>query len=326
MRNIDNLLSHINQKLESLNFVPANYPVAQEYQKEIQEAHSYPLLAGGKRIRPLLTLLMACSLAGEEALHTATPSALAVELIHTYTLVHDDLPCMDNDDLRRGRPTTHKVYGEAKGLLVGDGLLSYAFTLLCQTNWPMENMNFTKEIVETLSAASNPGGVIWGQWLDLSFTGISQTTWEQMELVHNYKTGVLIGASLELGLLCALSHCEEKPSQSKLQTLREKAKQAGLFIGLAFQIIDDILDSTQTTAQLGKTAGKDETQNKFTAIKLLGLEKCELLSAEYSKRALGLLKELASEPCFSNDKNSASNKSYLTLLFVQIESLLSRRN
>jgi geranylgeranyl diphosphate synthase type II len=286
------------------------------WQNEIQQAHVYPLAAGGKRIRPLLTLLMACAVGGEAALKTASPSAVALEMLHTYTLVHDDLPCMDDDDLRRGRPTTHKVYGEAKALLVGDGLLAQSFGMLAQTPWPGE-VCYLKELLESLTAAASPKGVIWGQWLDLSLTGEEATTWEQMEIVHKYKTGALLAACLEMGLLCGLSHTHFE--QPLLKELREKAKEAGFLIGLAFQIWDDILDGTKTTAELGKTAGKDESQNKLTALRLLGEKKSKEFCAAHTLRAKNLLDQIFERLPQSHDQGKNALSSLL-------ESLLSREH
>ena len=285
------LTSKIHQNLEMIDFCIPPHPAASNFQNEIQNAHIYPLVAGGKRIRPLLALLMAQALGGEVALETALPSAMALEMVHTYTLVHDDLPCMDDDDLRRGRPTTHKVYGDAKALLVGDGLLAQSFLTLTKTKWP-NNISLTKELVEILALATSPGGVIWGQWLDLSLTGFEETTWEQMEIVHTFKTGVLLAASLEMGLVCGMAYLNPFPSTETQILLREKIKKSGIHIGLAFQIRDDILDGTKTTKELGKTAGKDEDQNKLTALRLLGSENAQLLCEEHTKKAEQLLKEI----------------------------------
>ena len=317
---IKTLLDKINQSLAEIDFQFEKNP---ELGSEINEAHHYPLLAGGKRIRPLFTLLTAGALGGEKALTTAHNAALAIEMIHTYTLVHDDLPCMDNDDLRRGQPTTHKVYGEAKALLVGDGLLAQAFFILSQTNW-QEKPNFIKELLEVLSKAAAPCGVIWGQWLDLSLTGKNSTTWELMEFVHTHKTGVLIAASLELGFICGISQENHDKSISIIENNREKINKIGLLIGLSFQINDDILDATKTTKELGKTAGKDENQNKYTAIRLLGKEKAQDLSHKYTNFAIELLKEIFIE--FNDAKNSNEINVYQNLLIQQIQSLLMRLN
>lgn len=320
---MDELILKINEQLANLDFEIPSSPSTKFYENEILKAHKHPILAGGKRIRPLLTLLTAGSFGGEEAITTAISSALAIELIHTYTLVHDDLPCMDNDDLRRGLPTTHKIFGEAKALLVGDGLLAQAFFKASQTIWP-KNENFTKEIIEILAQASCPRGVIWGQWLDLSLTGQEETTWEQMEIVHKFKTGVILGASLELGFICGISHLEIPLKQNRIVQLREKIKSAGILIGLAFQIIDDILDTTKTSEELGKTAGKDENQNKFTAVRLLGMEKAKELSLQYTNQAKGILKEILNE--FNHLQKGKERQKYIDFLDDIIGFLLARPN
>ncbi|MBX9702678.1 MAG: polyprenyl synthetase family protein [Silvanigrellaceae bacterium] len=200
----DDLINKINAQIEQLDFSPEN-KTQNFFCHEIAQAHKYPLCAGGKRIRPLLTLLMAGVLNGESGVENAMDCALAVELIHTYSLVHDDLPSMDNDALRRGKPTSHVVYGEAKALLIGDGLLTEAFQVALRN--PKQHSG---AIAQSLSLGSGPRGMIYGQWLDLSFTGAKELTWEQLEHIHTYKTGYLIGTSLELGFLCGCENSHLK--------------------------------------------------------------------------------------------------------------------
>lgn len=320
---IQEMIEQVNEALAKIEF---HFPFSQQmtgYEKELKEAHIYPLAAGGKRIRPLMTLLSAGSVCGAQGIQTAEKAAMAIELMHTYTLVHDDLPCMDNDDLRRGRPTTHKIFGESKALLVGDGLQAQAFLLLSQADW-QQKKDYTKDLLAVLAEAASPNGVIWGQWLDISLTGKEETSWKTMETVHTYKTGVFIAASLEMGLLCGLSQLSQQLEVTLISKLREKIKKAGIYIGLAFQIIDDILDATKTSAELGKTAGKDEQQNKFTAIRILGKEKSQELSTQYTNIAMTLLKEIFAE--FQTAKNNDENNHYQNLLLQQIQILLARSN
>ncbi|MES2615659.1 MAG: polyprenyl synthetase family protein [Bdellovibrionota bacterium] len=323
MTHVQSLVAQINESLAQVHIHFEGCSKTKIYEQEIKDAHTYPLVAGGKRIRPLFTLLMAGALGGEKALTTASKSAIAVEMLHTYTLVHDDLPCMDNDDFRRGRATTHKVYGDAKALLVGDGLLALSFLQLTQTNW-QQGRNYTAELVEILATAASPSGVIWGQWLDLSLTGKEDTDWDLMEIVHTFKTGVLIAASLEMGLICGLSLQKKQYEIQVIKNFREKIKKAGIYIGLAFQIIDDILDTTKTSVELGKTAGKDENQNKFTAIRILGKQRAQELSSQYTHLAIALIKELFAE--FQAAEFNNENNFYAKNLIEQIENLLARPN
>lgn len=290
---------------------------------EISDAYAYPLRAGGKRIRPLFTLLCAGSIGGLNAIEIARKPALAIEKIHTYSLVHDDLPCMDNDDLRRGLPTTHKVYGEAKALLIGDALLTQAFSLLASTKTKDSNQNnYLSYLVEDLAEGAGGNGMIWGQWLDVSMTGATQVTWEQVEIIHKNKTGKLMGASLALGLICGISALERSVPESKIDELRKKIKEVGILIGLSFQIIDDILDVTKSDLELGKTAGKDEIQQKFTAVNLLGIEKAEKLSTTYTQEAISLLKAIFLDPAFKNGDQETLH--FQKTLISQIKLLLSR--
>lgn len=320
------LLKLISSDIASYSLQKESKNIFDEVFSEISAAYTYPLKAGGKRVRPLFTLLCAGAFGGLNAIELARKSALAIEKVHTYSLVHDDLPCMDNDDLRRGLPTTHKIYGEAKALLVGDGLLTQAFSLLATTKFDHSNSNrYISYLVEDLSEGAGTQGMIWGQWLDITLTGASQVTWEQMEQVHKNKTGKLIGASLSLGFICGISTLNNDDIQeNNLIELRKSMKEVGILIGLSFQIIDDILDATKSDLDLGKTAGKDEIQQKFTAIKLLGIEKAEQLSITYTEKAILLLKTIFSNPSFKNLNNEALH--FQKILISQIELLLSRPN
>jgi geranylgeranyl diphosphate synthase type II len=229
-----------------------------ERPESLREAMRYSLLAGGKRLRPILCLA-ACELAGGDSA-LAMPTAVALEMIHTMSLIHDDLPAMDNDDLRRGRPTNHKVYGEANAILAGDALLTRAFEMVAlrSPGVPAEQL---LKVVGELSLASGAPGLVGGQVVDLECEG-KDVDLETLEYIHLHKTGALLRACVLTGALIAGA------PDALLEALRTYARG----IGLAFQIIDDILDVTASSEVLGKTAGKDLTADKTTYPKLLGLE------------------------------------------------------
>ncbi|MEB3270368.1 MAG: farnesyl diphosphate synthase [Synechococcus sp.] len=241
-----------------------------ERPEALRDAMRYSLLAGGKRLRPILCLA-ACELAGGDTA-LALPTAVALEMIHTMSLIHDDLPAMDNDDLRRGRPTNHKVYGEANAILAGDALLTRAFEMVAlrSPGVPAERL---LAVVGELSLASGAPGLVGGQVVDLECEG-KQVDLDTLEYIHLHKTGALLRACVLSGALIAGA------DQELLDALRIYARG----IGLAFQIIDDILDVTASSEVLGKTAGKDITADKTTYPKLLGLEesrrRAEALVAE----------------------------------------------
>lgn len=243
----------------------------------IHQAMRYSTFAGGKRLRPILCLAAAEACSGTEA--AALFPASAVELVHTYSLVHDDLPCMDDDDLRRGRPTAHVVYSEGVAVLAGDALLTEAFTILAQT--PTTALYHTKDYILELSQASGSKKLIGGQILDLE--GESQSlNAEQLVQIHEAKTAALLTSALRLGGMSA--NC----SAAQLQALTD----FGYHLGLAFQVIDDILDVTQTTEQLGKTAGKDEAVEKSTYPAILGLEASKKEATRLTLAALAALNPL----------------------------------
>lgn len=303
------LLSKINQDISqfSIPFDDKMLEICDPQVQEIRHACMHPLLAGGKRTRPLLVLLIAGCLGGEHAVEVARKSALAVELLHTYSLVHDDLPCMDNDDYRRGKPTTHKLYGHAKGLLVGDALLTHAFLELSQTDWK-QGTSLTALLVQTLAECSGASGMIWGQWLDISFTNKSDTSWDELVAIHSHKTGKLLGACLELGFLCAASQFNTQLKPHVLDHIRKQIRHAGICLGIAFQIVDDILDVTQSSQTLGKTARKDEQQNKATAVSLLGITQAEQYAQKYTHQSLEILENILASlfkieihPIFKNE-------------------------
>lgn len=252
------------------------------------EASRYPLEAGGKRVRPLLLLNMANAVAGPDGLKMATQAACAIELVHTYSLVHDDLPSMDNDDFRRGRETTHKVFGEAQGLLVGDSLLTDAFAMISETPDP----SIVPALVQILSRRAGPQGMILGQWLDLAFTAKQAGGWETLSRIHELKTGALLSAALEMGAICGIAAEPRlrKMTQEQIASKVDQASRIGFSIGLAFQIIDDVLDVTKSSQQLGKTAGKDQAAAKLTAVSLLGLDEAQRRADQLTNQALSGLK------------------------------------
>jgi len=223
----------------------------------IHKAMRYSIFAGGKRIRPVLTLAACEAVGGKTA--AAMPLACAVECIHTYSLIHDDLPCMDDDDLRRGRPTNHKVFGEGVAVLAGDALLTQAFLLAAKK----------PEYVTELARASGSLGLIAGQVQDLENESRAATLTE-VKTTHRNKTGALINASIRLGAMAG----HATPAQLKRLT------RYGDDLGLAFQVIDDILDATSTKEIMGKSVRADEKNEKSTFPKLLGIEKSRTYAAE----------------------------------------------
>lgn len=220
----------------------------------------YSLLSSAKRLRPLLTLATAESFGADVKM--ALHPACALELIHTYSLIHDDLPCMDDDDLRRGKPSLHKVVGEGQAVLTGDYLLTYAFEVLAKS--PLLTAEQKIELIKILSERAGGDGMVGGQVVDLLSEGKS-TEWNTIEFIHHYKTAALISASIEFGAVIAQVSDEDK---KHLQSIGYKA-------GLAFQIIDDILDVTANELELGKPIGSDLDLKKATAVSVLGLEKAQ---------------------------------------------------
>lgn len=244
----------------------------------VGEAMRYSLEAGGKRVRPILCLLAAEAVGG--ALEEALPGALALECVHTYSLVHDDLPAMDDDDLRRGKPTCHIAFGEAHAILAGDGLLTEAFRLLA-TEGALEPARRV-EAIAVLAEASGWRGMVGGQALDLEGEQLHDYGLDHLKTIHRLKTGALLRAATELGAILAGADAGQR------QALREY----GAAIGLAFQIQDDILDATATEATLGKRAGKDAGKGKITYPALLGLDGARSALREATESALCPLRSL----------------------------------
>lgn len=241
----------------------------------IHKAMRYSLFAGGKRIRPALCLAAAEACGGRDA--DALPAACAVECIHTYSLIHDDLPAMDNDDFRRGKPTNHKAFGEGIAILAGDGLLTQAFEILGQARgWPRYPH---KALILELAHAAGTLQLIAGQVADIEAEGKSISA-SDLKYIHERKTSALLCCSTRLGGMSA--NCT--PAQLRALT------DFGYNVGLAFQIIDDILDITQTSEQLGKTAGKDTAARKATYPSIVGLDKSRKIATELTRRAFAALK------------------------------------
>ena len=238
-------------------------------QKELLDAMRYSLLAGGKRIRPLL-LLKFCEISGGDRI-AALPAACGIEMLHTYSLIHDDLPCMDNDDLRRGKPTCHKVFGETNAVLAGDALQSAAyFSVLSAPTAPER----TAAMAKTLAYAAAEQGMCGGQYLDTSKEGLPVTE-EELYEIHRLKTGALLRAACVMGVQCAGGSPEQVSA----------AEEFAMNLGLAFQIRDDVLDTISTEDELGKPIGSDAAEKKTTFVSLLGLEECARLVHFHTEKA-----------------------------------------
>jgi len=240
-------------------------PREDENPATIHRAMRYSLFAGGKRVRPLLA--MAAAEAVSDAPSGIESCACALEMIHTYSLIHDDLPALDNDDLRRGRPTCHKVFGDAMAILAGDALLTLAFEVLAKLDAGAERR---VELVRELAAASGTvGGMIGGQVNDIEGEG-KRPTAALLDSIHRAKTGALLRASVRMGAIYAGADAEQLAALTRF----------GEHVGLAFQIVDDILDVEQSSEALGKTAGKDAAQNKITFPAVYGIERSREMAEE----------------------------------------------
>lgn len=249
-------------------------PAEKERPSLIHQAMRYSVFAGGKRVRPILCMEAFRIFSSERA--EVLPVACAIEFIHTYSLIHDDLPALDNDDLRRGRPTCHKKFGEAMAILAGDALLTLAFEVLASAPLlPAERVALVREIS---SAAGTRDGMVGGQVADLEAEG-KDVTPEMLEYIHRSKTAALIRASIVSG---AIAGGASRSDQERLRTF-------GGLIGWAFQVTDDILDVEESSAALGKTAGKDQAQQKATYPALFGLKKSHEFARDLATQALEAL-------------------------------------
>ncbi|MHA3885663.1 polyprenyl synthetase family protein [Stutzerimonas degradans] len=254
--------------------------------ERLYQAMRYSVMNGGKRVRPLLVYAACEALRGDRA--TADGAACAVELIHAYSLVHDDLPAMDDDDLRRGQPTTHKAFDEACAILAGDGLQSLAFEAMAEARHNPPDAALRLRMFAVLARAAGPAGMVGGQAIDLGSVGLKLDR-EALELMHRHKTGALIEASVQLGAL-ASGHADA----DSLGALSHYARA----IGLAFQVQDDILDVESDTATLGKHQGADIARDKPTYPALLGLDEAKAYAIELRDQALHALRpfDIAAEP------------------------------
>lgn len=264
-------------------------------QAGLAEAMRYSLLAGGKRIRPLLTLEF-CRISGGD-IEQALPVACAVEMLHTYSLIHDDLPAMDNDDLRRGKPTNHKIYGECTAILAGDALQAEAFGTILRCDLPPERRAACAEI---LAGAVGLDGMCGGQYLDMTGEGKALTA-EELNEINTRKTGALLAAACQMGAAAA-GACESKLAA---------AAHFGAALGMAFQIRDDMLDVLSTDEELGKPVGSDAEENKNTYMALYGAEKCEETVRTLTQCAKTILSEEFDDTDF---------------LFALADSLAERKN
>ncbi len=243
----------------------------------LASAMRYSVLAGGKRLRPVLCLMAAEAAGGNP--RAALPAACALEIVHTYSLIHDDLPAMDDDDLRRGRPTCHKAFDEATAILAGDGLLTFAFELIARETKPA---SAAVGCVLVLAEAAGPEGMVGGQMADLQAEGRADGTPEALEAIHRRKTGALLRAALKMGAISAGASAEVLSSLDAY----------GRAVGLAFQIVDDLLDVQGDESKLGKRVGKDSGHGKWTYPGFLGVEGSRLRAKQLADEAVAALAPL----------------------------------
>ena len=279
-QSFDAWISHTQARVESV--LDVNMPLESISPMRLHEAMRYSVLGGGKRVRALLAY-GAGEFCGAQLNKIDLPAA-SVEIIHAFSLVHDDMPCMDNDDLRRGKPSTHNKYGDAMAMLVGDALQSLAFALISQEKL-LNNATQKLQMLHILALASGSRGMAGGQAIDLESIGIPLTRAE-LEHMHIQKTGALIRAAALLGAYSA-----DNPDEDKVKAVDHFAKS----IGLAFQVVDDILDAKADTKTLGKTAGKDADQNKSTYVTILGVSAAQQLVDELHANAMAALSFYGSE-------------------------------
>lgn len=268
------------KRIEELeNIIRAYLPAEEGYQKRVIEAMNYSILAGGKRIRPMLMLETYRLFGGKDKI--IEPFLAAIEMIHTYSLVHDDLPAMDDDEYRRGRKTTHIVYGEAMAILAGDGLLNLAFETACRAFDMEPHHPHIGRALQILAGKAGIYGMIGGQTADIQAEGMKQAevTEELLLFIHEYKTAALIQEAMMIGALLA------KAEENRLEAVEKIARN----IGVAFQIQDDILDITGSLEVLGKTAGSDRKNDKVTYVTLKGMEQAKKDVENLSAEAITLL-------------------------------------
>ena len=280
-----NFKQELEERISYIETVLKNYlPEKKGFQEKIMEAMEYSVMGGGKRVRPMLMLESYRMFGGEGKV--IEPFMAAMEMIHTYSLVHDDLPAMDDDEYRRGRKTTHIVYGHAMGVLAGDALLNYAFETAL-SSFDLENHPGIPKALQVLANKAGIYGMIGGQVVDVESEGM-EIPMEKLKAIHKMKTGALIQASEMIGAILAGA------SSKDIQMM----EQVGADIGLAFQIQDDILDVTSTTKELGKPVFSDEKNHKTTYVTLKGLESAKADVEEISKRAMKAIDGFSGEKEF----------------------------
>ena len=277
------------EKIAHIEEVLAKYlPREEGYAAKVMEAMNYSVLAGGKRLRPMLMEETYRMFGGKE--EVIEPFMAAQEMIHTYSLVHDDLPCMDNDEYRRGRKTTHTVYGEGMAVLAGDALLNYAFETACKAFSMTEDVRKAADALTILAGKAGINGMIGGQTADIIAEDAdrSDVTEELLMFIHENKTAALIQSSMMIGAVLAGADVKQINDIEKI----------GYNIGIAFQIQDDILDVTGTFEELGKPIGSDEGNNKVTCVTQMGLKKAKEEVSRLSNEAVALLNEMACDHDF----------------------------
>lgn len=282
--------AEINTRVDKIEKIITKYlPEEEGYQKVIMEAMNYSILAGGKRLRPMLMSETYHLFGGRS--EVIEPFMAAIEMIHTYSLVHDDLPAMDNDEYRRGKKTTHAVYGEAMGILAGDALLNYAFETATKA-FDMEpgNPNIGKAL-QVLSKKAGIYGMVGGQVVDILSENDGNVTREKLDFIYRLKTGALIESSMLIGAILAGATIKEQNA----------VENAATEVGLAFQIKDDILDVTSTLEVLGKATGSDEKNNKATYVAFEGLDKAKEDVACHTKNAVSYMDSLVVKNEFLNE-------------------------
>ena len=276
---------------ERINYIESllnNYtPKEEGYQKTIMEAMNYSLKAGGKRLRPILTLESCRIVGGNE--EDAIPFAMAIEMIHTYSLIHDDLPALDNDDLRRGKPTNHKVFGEGMATLAGDALLNYAFEVMLSSAIDKEDANKYLKAINEVAKHAGIYGMIGGQVVDVESEN-KVIDKDKLDFIHLNKTAAMIIGCMRAG---AIVGGADKEALEKITTYAKN-------IGLSFQIVDDILDIVGEEEKLGKPIGSDLENHKSTYPSLLGLEETRRIANELIDEAKNAIKDLSSEVEFLN--------------------------
>ena len=276
----------LNEKTTKIENILLEYmPKESGYQRIIIEAMNYSLKAGGKRLRPILTL-EACKIVGGKE-EDAISFAVAIEMIHTYSLIHDDLPALDNDDLRRGRPTNHKVYGEDIAILAGDGLLNYAFEIMLSSSINKTNSQKYLKAINEIAKASGINGMIGGQVVDVQSEN-KKIDKNKLDYIHLNKTAAIIIGCMRAGAIIG------EATEYQLEEITKYARN----IGLAFQIVDDILDIVGDESKLGKKVGSDIENHKSTYPSLLGLEESKNIAKELIKEAKASIDNISEEKHF----------------------------